>query len=82
MKRLTADVFDMELCPEWVKLAVVNRDGTLAFGDFETANPNKYNGGWRGESTDLGWMCTEEQLDASTYPDGCIILKPIEQEQK
>lgn len=75
MKKLTQDVFSLSECPKDATIAVVCKDGRLAFGTFQDAKPS--GDSWRGSEENNGkWYTIRlNGYGTSNWPEGCKIKK-------
>ena len=73
LPKLTAEVFDRPDCPEWAKIAVVNRNGKAYYGGYKAARIN-CSGGWRGWYDEQGkWKRIGNELfDASDWQNSLV----------
>ena len=75
LPKLTAEVFDRPDCPEDVKIAVVNKNGSAFWGSFNTAKPD-FLGGWVGENG--SWFSIPGKWDSSDWQNS-LIERPVKE---
>lgn len=92
-RKLNANVFELESCPEGTTYAAVDRNGFLNFFDYDRMEIKIVSGYtprgyvkdieiWRGigYARHFGIKRTKRgNFDISTFPYGCIIKRPIVQ---
>lgn len=72
LPKLTAEVFDREDCPKDAKIATVDADGNLAFGNFESARVSPYVGIWEGKYNGQWTEIKGIKFDASDWQNSLI----------
>lgn len=93
MKKLDADIFNEELMGKVfscmrdkdaiissIKIAIVNGNNEVVYGSYSMALP-AFDKSWSGFGDGKWYFPMQGSIlrDASTYPEGCIIARPIKQ---